>query len=163
MSIARPGPPKPSGTEVQLQKGETQVYYDQQNILDEAASITVTRRSVNVMRYKSGVGQPITIQFTVNSTFAAAGPATLNVALITDDNEDLSTPTVIQDLAAPIQVADLVTGFNFSLKVASEFFEGFIGLLYTVANGPMTAGTLTAAVVPSVQNWTPYARNYIVP
>jgi len=139
------------------------MYFDQQSIFDQAARITVTRRSVNVMRYRSGVGEQVTIQFNIDGSFAADGPATLNVSIVTDDNEDLSTPTVIQDLPAPIQVADLITGFNFSLKVASEFFEGYIGLLYTVTNGPMTAGTLTAAVVPSVQNWRPYANRYVAP
>ena len=67
---------------------------------------------------------------------------------------------VLEDQAV-IPVADLILGFEVLIIIPpSPVMKRWLGLVYTVANGPMTAGAIDAAIVESVQGWKAYPRNY---
>ena len=141
------------------------MWFDHENIFDQAANITVTRKSTKALDLNRaaqdiGEGEEITIRVAVVTAFTAVGAATLKIALVTDDNEALTSPTVLEDQAV-IPVADLILGFEVLIIIPpSPVMKRWLGLVYTVANGPMTAGAIDAAIVESVQGWKAYPRNY---
>jgi thymidine kinase len=40
--------------------------------------------------------------------------------------------------------------------------EQYLGLVYTVATGPMTAGKVTAAIVKDIERWKAYPSGFSV-
>ena len=143
------------------------MWFDHENIFDQAANITVTRKSTKALDLNRaaqdiGEGEEITIRIAVVTAFTAVGAATLKIALVTDDNAALTSPVVLQDQSVVIPVADLIIGFERVFTILpSSVMEQWLGLVYTVATGPMTAGAIDAAVVESVQGWEAYPRNYV--
>ena len=141
------------------------MWFDHENIFDQAANITVTRKSTKALDLNRaaqdiGEGEEITIRVAVVTAFIAVGAATLKIALVTDDNEALTSPMVLEDQAV-IPVANLILGFEVLITIPpSPVMKRWLGLVYTVANGPMTAGAIDAAIVESVQGWKAYPRNY---
>lgn len=140
---------------------------DYHNLFDQAAAITVTRNSTNVIdllraSQDIGAGENLFVTITVTTAFTAGGSATLQVALVTDDNTSLSSPTTLQDQVAVIAVASLIAGYEIVFRInPSSVMERYLGLVYTVATGPMTAGNVTAGIVVDIQRWRAYAKNYV--
>jgi hypothetical protein len=146
--------------------------FDKTLLLSEKQAITVTAPSTNVidllaagtaprhaapLKRNLGIGAMIPFLIQVTEDFAAAGAATLTVALQVDDNEAFSSPTTVWTSGA-IALADLKAGEN--LGVVNYVPKGVNGkgvteryfrLNYTVATGPMTAGRIQAGVVAAVQ------------
>jgi hypothetical protein len=139
---------------------------DKLTMFDEATNITVTRNCTNpidLLRAAQdiGEGEEIVIRVSVVRTFTAVGLATLQIVLVTDDEPALLSPVVLDDQGAVIPVASLVVGFEVLMTIApSPIMKQWLGLLYLVANGPMTAGAIDAGIVESVQGWKAYPRNY---
>ena len=142
-------------------------FLDAQNLFDRAAVITVTRNSTNAIDLTKtgqdiGNGEPLWIEVVVSTAFTAGGSATLQIALVTDDNESLTTPTVLQDEVAVIAVASLIAGYSIQKRIQpSAVMERYLGLVYTVATGPMTAGAITAGILKDVQRWKAYPSNFV--
>jgi len=143
------------------------MFYDFHNTFDVAAAITVTRNSTNVIdllraNQDIGAGVPLQIMVSVTTTFTAAGAATLQIALVTDDNAALTSPATLQDQVAVIAVATLVAGFEVPFFIhPSGIMERYLGIVYTVATGPMTAGAIQAGVLKTIQRWRAYPKNYV--
>lgn len=144
--------------------------YDFQNMFSQAQAITSTANATNVIDLVKtaqdiGVGESLFILFTVTTTFSAGGAATLQIALVTDDNSGLSSPVTLQDQVAVIPVASLIAGFELPMRIYPTAFQGpmekFLGVVYTVATGPMTAGNMTAGIVKDIQRWKAYPSNYV--
>lgn len=135
-------------------------------MFDEDAAITVTRNSTNVIDLLRtdqdlGTGENMYVTVIVTTAFTAAGSATLQVAVVTDDNASLSSPTTLQDQPAVIAVASLILGYRLDIRIhPSALFERYLGLVYTVATGPMTAGAINSSVAHDIQRWRAYAKNY---
>ena len=139
---------------------------DKQNLFSDSQAITATANSTNVVKITGGtpafttdtlgntpendVGRSpmLDILCQVVTAFTAAGAATLTVSLVADDDPNLGTPTTIITTAA-IGKATLVPGYQFRLAIPPGFASADIhlGLVYTVATGPMTAGAITAGLV----------------
>jgi hypothetical protein len=144
------------------------MYLDFQNVFDNDVAITVTRNSTNVIdliktAQDIGTGEDLYVVVAVGTAFTAGGSATLQIALVTDDNASLSSPTVLQDQVAVIAVASLVAGFFLPFRIhPSSVMEQYLGLVYTVATGPMTAGKVTAAIVKDIERWKAYPSGFSV-
>jgi hypothetical protein len=99
-----------------------------------------------------GRSPELDVLITVTQTFTAAGAATLTVALVTDDDPALGSPTTLVTTPA-IGKATLVQGYQIRIALppgapAVGSDGTYMGLSLTVATGPMTAGKLTAGLVP---------------
>lgn len=140
------------------------------------AAITVTRVSTNVIDWlvarDMGAGEILGIHVDVLQAFTAGGAATLTVNAEVCDTVGgtylniLSTPiipvaqliagTPIMRYGFPVnQMLNAVAGI---LKAPGRFFR----LNYTVATGPMTAGTVMAYLTPELDRdvYYTYPANY---
>jgi hypothetical protein len=136
------------------------------------SAITVSRASTNVidLLVARDIGGNIAAQelhVDILTAFTAGGSATLQISV--DTSADNSTFYSLL-LSQVIPVASLVVGANiFRYGVPlNQLLNGatpgrYLRLSYTVASGPMTAGTvlsyLTGGIDRQIQNY--YARNYV--
>lgn len=127
----------------------------------ELQAVTATAAStdsLNLSAFRNiGIGvQDIELFCFVGTAVTAAGAATVTISLETDDNAAFSSATTIFTTGA-IGKATLVAGFNAldGVKIPSGA-EQYLQLRYTVATGPLTAGTFTAGLVYANQSYRAY-------
>ena len=121
-------------------------------------AVTATANSTNVVDLSLardvGEGEELYVQFTVGTAFTAAGAATLTPTIVVSAADSLTTPTTIAT-AGTIAVATLVAGYSFAVRLNPQIASlglRYLGAIYTVATGPMTAGTITADIVTEIQD-----------
>jgi hypothetical protein len=121
-------------------------------------AVTATANSTNVVDLSLardvGEGEDLYVQFTVGTAFTAAGSATLTPTIVVSAADSLTTPTTIA-MAGTIAVATLVAGYSFAVRLnplIASLGLRYLGAIYTVATGPMTAGTITADIVTEIQD-----------
>ena len=128
-------------------------------------AVTATANSTNVVDLSLardvGEGKSLYVQFTVGTAFTAAGSATLTPTVVVSAADTLTTPTTI-GTGGTIAVASLIAGFTFVVQLNPQLFGStttvsslglrYLGAIYTVATGPMTAGTITADIVTEIQD-----------
>lgn len=120
---------------------------DHLNRFSNLQAITVTAASEDVVdggvtNPNLGEGEDIDLDILVATAFTAAGAATLVIAV--EDSADNATYAVLVQ-TKPIPVADLVADYFLKLKVPRAH-RRYLRIYFTVATGPMTAGTLSAAM-----------------
>lgn len=122
---------------------------DTENMFSDDQAITVTAASTNVIDLgvdrDIGKGVPVPILIQATEAFTAAGAATLQVDLETDDNEAFSSASTIWTSGA-IGKATLVAGYKFAINYVPRENERYLRLNFTVTTGPMTAGKITAGI-----------------
>ena len=139
-------------------------------------AVTVTANSTNVIDLSLardvGEGDDLYVSFSVGTAFTAAGAATLTPTVVVSAADTLTTPTTL-GTGGTIAVASLVAGYTFVIRVNPQLFYSsttnsslglrYLGVIYTVATGPMTAGTITADVVLDIQDGKKfYASGFLV-
>lgn len=132
---------------------------DKQTLLSDAQAITATAQSTNVYDLSQardlGVGSPqIRVFVQVLSTFTAAGAATLTITLegAPDAAAGVGGTYVTYLSSRTYALAELTAGsriFEASLPrpMGNKAKPTALRLTYTVATGPMTAGTVTAGLI----------------
>lgn len=140
-------------------------------------AITVTAISTNVLDLRStGTTGPtlvdegvqlydlwLVVQADQSADFAAAGAATLTITLESDSAAALGTTPAVHFASAVIPKATLVKGFTaVRTLLPSADYQRFIGLRYTVATGPFTAGGLYAYLTPTLQRSRTYPVGFTV-
>jgi hypothetical protein len=132
---------------------------DAQAMFSEAQAITSTANSTNVydlaVARDIGAGTVPYLVLQVDTAFTASGSATLDIQFVASAATGLTSPTVIWDSGA-IGKATLVAGYRLQIPVP-RLPSGvaplrYLGLIYTVATGPMTAGAITAAIAQGGQD-----------
>ena len=94
----------------------------------------------------------------VVTAFTSGGSATLQVQFQTSpDNATWSNPA----MSDAIPVAQLVAGYKFLVDEIPGPTSRYLRLNYVVGTTAMTAGTLTAAIVPSLDVQPTYPRAYV--
>ena len=139
-------------------------------------AVTATANSTNVVDLSLardiGEGDDVYVSFSVGTAFTAAGAATLTPTVVVSAADTLTTPTTL-GTGGTIAVASLVAGYTFVIRVNPQLFYSsttnsslglrYLGVIYTVATGPMTAGTITADVVLDIQDGKKfYASGFLV-
>lgn len=146
------------------------MYVDGQLEFSDNQAITASAAGTNIIDFNpafnynsvidAGAGEPTYLVVIPAVTFAAAGAGTLTIELRSYAQEDLSdTPEVILTSKA-IVLASLVAGKP-ALVVAlpPADYRRYLGIYYTVGNGPFTAGQVDAFITKDAQTWRSYANN----
>lgn len=129
---------------------------DKQLEFSNAQAITATAASTNVIdmgpvtnRGMTGPGPKI--EFTVGTSFAAAGAAGLTIQIRTSDQANMSGAVVIAQ-SQRLAIADLAAGKDVPyypwIPVNAK---RYVDINYVVDTGPFTAGTLTARGTADLQ------------
>lgn len=150
------------------------------NGLRVSSAQAVTSTAVSTASYDLGVardvgeGEPLWINVAVVATATAAGAATVDFEAIVADDAALTSNVTVVGRSEPIGKADLVadvalSGKNAkpSIAVAVDLKLGstrkrYLGMRYTVATGPLTAGAFTADIVTGVQDRKYHASGFTV-
>ncbi len=139
---------------------------DQQNQFSSAQAVTSTGSTASTNVVDLGVardiGGAVTDQLMllceVVTAFASGGSATLQWQFQTSaDNSAWST--LAQSDAIP--VASLAQGYKFLPGEVPGGTQRYVRLNYVVGTAAMTAGALTAALVPSLDVQPVYPRGYV--
>jgi hypothetical protein len=133
-------------------------------------AVTATAISANVIDLRQaatpavadeGVNPAQTILFVQSdgsADFAAAGAATLTITLESDSTANLATAPVVHFSTAAIgKAAILKNTVLVRVALPSADYKRFLGLRYTVATGPFTAGGILGWISPDMQ------RNIVYP
>lgn len=124
--------------------------------LSSAQAVTTTAVSTNTIDLSLardiGAGEDLYANFGVDTTATAAGAATVTFQVISSAASNLGSPTVIVETGA-IPITDLVAGrAPISLCIPQSALttlpkgQRYLGVQYTVATGPLTAGAFSALI-----------------
>jgi hypothetical protein len=127
--------------------------------LSAAQAVTATAVSTNTVDLTDnrdmGPGEDVYAVFGVDVSATAAGAATVTFEVISSAAADLSSPTVLVSSGA-IPKADLVLGrapivlcVPQSNLTSLPIGQRYLGVRYTVATGPLTAGSFTCYLTDS--------------
>lgn len=123
---------------------------------NSTSSIDLTKTAQNI-----GVGENMYVHINVDVAFTdGSSDSTITVTLVTDDNAALSSPTTVQTLGTFAALSAI--GTRLIARIQPGTFERYIGLVYTTANGNLTTGSVTAALVHDVDAYTSYAKGYTI-
>lgn len=142
---------------------------DKQLLFSEAQAITATANSTNYVDLglvrNIGVGEELFLVFLVTTAFTDSGSdSTVTPSLVTDDNTSFSSATTIRTFDVLAALTPINTKRVYKLEPYNDAgrFERYIQLAYTVANGNLTTGAITAFITKDAQLWTPTAVGYVV-
>lgn len=135
-------------------------------------AVTATAISTNVVDLRQsnlplladeGISGPeLWLVIQVTQTATAAGAATVTFSLESDSTADLATSPTVHFVTAAIGKATLVAGF-FAVQTqmpSALTYERFLGVRYTVATGPLTAGLFLAYLTFDVQRIASYPSGF---
>lgn len=135
---------------------------DKQNLLSDQQAVTVTAFSTNVIDLgatgtnhngETVLSDPgrgdVEVEIQVTEQFTAAGAGTLNVDLVMADDAALTVNKTVIRSSGAIGKATLAPGYRFRIagKLPPGVSRQYLGLEFTVATGPMTAGKVVSGIV----------------
>lgn len=128
---------------------------DDQLLFSDNQAITATANSTNVIDLKAvapgrlDAGEPMRIDARVTESFATA--TSVNISVVTADNEALSSGAVTLAQTGATAIATLVAGYEVPLDFLRGNAKRYLGLVYTVAGSNATAGKISAGLVHTKQ------------
>lgn len=144
---------------------------DKQNEFSDSQAVTASAISTNVIDTLAnttltdlGEGEPIYLVIAATVAATAAGAATVTFTLESDSTADLATSPTVHFSTAVIGKAALTAGAPVAIvALPIDLYERFVGVRYTVATGPLTAGAFDAFLTKDVSKFRAYAKNYVGP
>jgi hypothetical protein len=143
---------------------------DKQTEFSDAQAVTATAISTNVydnfagnaanqntLRDVSGGGAYLVIGCV--ETVTAVGAATVTITLESDSDAALVTSPTVHYTSPAIPKATLVAGYRVAvIPLPVGEYERFMGVRYTVATGPLTAGKFDAYITRDPNLYRAYAN-----
>ncbi len=135
-------------------------------------AVTATAISTNVLDLRNAAtpalvnegikGPDLYLTIMVTQAATAAGAATVVFSLESDSTADLATSPTTHWTSAAIGKATLVAGYIVAqFQLPSQLtYERYLGVRYTVATGPLTAGLFLAFLSLDVQANANYPAAY---
>lgn len=153
------------------------MYVDSQELFSDAQAVTSTAISTNVLDLNAaansnspvlqdiGIGEEVYLVVQTTTTITDTGSdATLTVTLESDSTANLATSPTVHLSTGALAFATYATAGSiiFRGKLPLGDYERYLGLRYTVASGPFTAGAITAFLTKDVQRHYNYATGFTV-
>jgi hypothetical protein len=150
------------------------MYVDKQAEFSDSQAVTATAVSTNVYDLfpvgnsinsntvrDIGVGEDVYLVVQVDTTATAAGAATVTVTLESSSTADLATAPTVHFSSTAYALANLAGGKTLlAIKLPADAYKRYIGVRYTVATGPLTAGAFSAFFAKDIQAFRAYAKGY---
>lgn len=138
--------------------------------LSSAQAVTATAVSTNTIDLSLardvGAGNDLFAVFNVDTAAEASGSATVTFEVITSASADLSSPTVIASTGEIGKASLTAARAPITVPIpphVTEKGQRYLGVRYTVATGPLTAGAFSATVTTSqVHGQKNYASGFTV-
>lgn len=133
----------------------------------DAQAITGSAYSTNVQDLGAqprhiGAQTPLSAVVGVVTEFDSSGDTvTVDVQLVTSDNADLSSHTVLAATGPLAQAALTAGAMVFNQRLPDTDYKRYLGFRYVIASGPATAGAVDAYLTPDVQKYRPGRKNYV--
>lgn len=157
------------------------MYVDSNLELSDSQAVTATAISSNVIdlstvvagggasispNTRQDIGQGEDIYLVVNTAVACTdvgSDATLTITLETDDAVGLGTSVVVLNFGTLAFAAFAAAGTNLvAVKLPSFQYRRYLGLRYTIAAGPLTAGAFDAFLTKDLQKNQIYKSGFTV-
>jgi len=141
------------------------MYIDAALLFSDAQAITAAAASTNYADLQSardlGLGENLYVAVTVDVAFTDGGSdSTLAVSLESDDNTGFATPTSAALFTIPALSA---VGAKFYARISpDQANQRYIQLRFTPANGNLTTGSVTAAIVVDIDKSIIYPKGYLI-
>lgn len=150
------------------------MYVDKQAEFSDSQAVTATAVSTNVydlyprgnavntnVTRDIGVGEDIYLVVQCDTTATAAGAATVTVTLESSSTADLATTPTVHFASAALALANLSGGTTLlAIKLPAGSYNRYVGVRYTVATGPLTAGAFSAFLAKDIQAFRAYVKGY---
>lgn len=137
-------------------------------ILSDKQAVTTTAVSTNTIDLSATTPQrnlggiALHLYTSVTETVTASGAATVVFALIQSDNADLSSADVLYQTAAIGKAALVAGAVPLLISLPYNITKRYIGVSYTVATGPLTAGKFDAFLCHEVPLNVAYKAGYSI-
>lgn len=145
---------------------------DAENEFSDAQAVTTTAISTNVIDTAAldlspttadlGVGEDLYLVVTTAVTATDAdSDATLTITLESDSTADLDTSATTHFSSGALAFADFSPAGSklVAVRLPSGDYERYLGVRYTVADGPLTAGAFDAFLTKDIDRWIAYPDN----
>lgn len=143
---------------------------DKQCEFSDAQAITASAASTNYIDLASvrniGVGERLYIVFYVDTAFTdASSDSTVTPKLETDSDTGFATALVTvrtYDVFAALTAAGTYRYYDLEAYTADGLYKRYIRVYYTVANGNLTTGAISAFLVHDIQAYKAYAVGHTI-
>lgn len=135
---------------------------DLQNLFSALQAITATANSSNVIdtmpsgtNAVTGIGSGEDISLFATMITGAAGPvgATLTVTVVTADDAALTVNATTLDTTGALSLSAMSANTRIiGKRLPHGQYRRYLGLVYTVSGGPLTAGNVTAGLVKEIDS-----------
>ena len=140
---------------------------DAQNQFSDAQAVTSTAISTNVIDLGSdntlrdiGSGKPVWLVIQTQTSCTDSGSdATVTFSLESDSTADLATSATVHYTSGALAFATYATAGTIvlAIRIPAGSYERYLGVRYTVASGPLTAGKFDAFLVHDYAAFRSYA------
>lgn len=135
-------------------------------------AITATAASTNYIDLASirniGVGERLYLVFHVATAFTDSGSdSTVTPSLQTDDNSSFSSAATARtyDVFAALTAINTYKYYDLETRdgmLQAGPYERYAQIMYTVANGNLTTGSISAFIVHDIAAWKAFADGYTI-
>lgn len=154
------------------------MYIDKQAEFSDAQAVTSSAISTNVMDLYAGTGANAVnntlrdigtgqdlylVVITQTAATDTSSDATLAVSLESDSAVGLDSSATVHFTTGALAFAAFSPAGSVlaAVKLPSGSYERYLGVRYTVASGPLTAGAFDAFLTTDVNVYRAYAKNYV--
>lgn len=144
---------------------------DTQAEFSDSQAVTSTAISTNVMDLGAtnalkdlGAGEPVYLVVqTVVAATDVGSDATLTITLESDSTADLATSATVHYSTGALAFAAFSPAGTtlVAIRLPAGSYERYLGVRYTVASGPLTAGQFDAFLTKDYGKFLSYANNYV--
>ena len=148
------------------------MYLDSKNEFSDAQAVTSTAISSNVLDLGAvnttkdiGLGEPLWLIVLTNTLVTDSGSdATLTVTLESATDAGLTSGAVVHYTTGALAFATFSPAGTalVAIRLPSADYKRYLGIRYTVASGPLTAGKFDAFLTHDIQKWKSYADNVTI-
>ncbi|WP_321878474.1 Bbp16 family capsid cement protein [Paraburkholderia bannensis] len=146
---------------------------DKTNEFSDSQAVTATAVSTNTIDTNPafvnsttdiGAGEDVTLVLQVDTSATASGAATVTVTLESDTATDLSSgSSTVHVTLGPFALAQMTAKATLAkVRLPSGTYKRYLGVRYTVATGPLTAGAFSAFLVKDAQANAIYKSGFTV-